>query len=216
MIDRQLVAVEAFKAALSLIVLAAGWFVGQRIIVGWEIRKKRQELDIAAAERFQVLYGEIKAVARLWRARLRPVEGLHPPDNIQWTLLERATKAEGQYEAIVIKLATERKLTASQTSALGLFRQGVQQVRESIRDGKIVEASGFGPEYLLFNELAAEVTCLIGSTRQKDVLDGHRAKTNLEEIALIRLQDWHKAVREFGEKRWPHIREDKNANAADS
>ena len=58
------------------LVLAATWFLGQRILNSWDLRKKRQELDIAAATQFQQLYGEAKEVARLWRFITKPH---HPP-----------------------------------------------------------------------------------------------------------------------------------------
>lgn len=45
--------VELLKIAVTVLLLPAGWFVGQRIVVAWDIRKKRQELDIASAESFQ-------------------------------------------------------------------------------------------------------------------------------------------------------------------
>jgi hypothetical protein len=195
MIDSSDVELELFKTAASLLVLAAGWFVGQRIIVGWDIRKKRQELDIAAAERFQSLYGELKEVSRTWRSAKKGDENSpQPPKDLQWSLLLQSTKAESQFESIVIKLATERALSETEIRAIGLFRQTCQHIRESIQKNELTESSAFGAAYLLLNDLAAEVTCIIGSTRQRDVLDPARAKTNLERIASVRSADWREAV----------------------
>ncbi|MEO5814875.1 MAG: hypothetical protein ABIT20_06300 [Gemmatimonadaceae bacterium] len=183
---------EVFKSLLSLGLLAMTWVVGQRIIASWELRKKRNELDVAAAERFQQLYGELKEVARLWRSAKRP-KGDAPtlPDGLQWDLVARATSAESKYETLVIKLSTERRLTASQIKTLGLFRQAVQEVRDSIRKGEIVPASGLGGEYLAFNDLAAEVTCLVGTSAKRSAVGGEVAQQNLQNIALVRKREWH-------------------------
>ena len=198
MIDSAAVLLELIKTGLALLLLAAGWFVGKRILNAWDLRKKRQELDIAAAEAFQSLYGELKQVARLWRSARAPKDrSLIVPADLRWTMLARATAAESRYEALVIKLATERELSADEIRTLGLFRQACQQVRESIQRDAVVPSSGFGREYLLFNELAAEVTCLIGSNRAPGVLDAASAKRNLEGIALVRSGDWAGAVAEY-------------------
>jgi hypothetical protein len=42
-------------------------------------------------------------------------------------------------EAILMKVALERRLTVRQVDSLGLFRQGYQHLRQSIRDMRPVE-----------------------------------------------------------------------------
>lgn len=72
------------RAVFSLLPVAAGWFVGQRIVVAWELRKRRSELDMAAAERFQVLYGDVKEVAGLWsHSRQIRDSSLIPPASLR-------------------------------------------------------------------------------------------------------------------------------------
>ncbi len=200
---------ELFKSLLSLFLLAMTWVVGQRIIASWELRKKRNELDVAAAERFQQLYGELKEVARLWRSAKRP-KGDAPvlPAGLQWDLVARATSAESKYETLVIKLSTERRLTGNEIKTLGLFRQAVQEVRDSIRKGEIVPASGLGGEYLAFNDLAAEVTCLVGTSVKRSVVGGVVAQQNLQNIALVRKREWHAMALHYQMTRLPAIIDD--------
>ena len=63
----QEVQLELIKAAFSVGLLLLTWFGGQRILNQWDTRKKRKELDIQAAIRFQELIGEWKAVWRAWK-----------------------------------------------------------------------------------------------------------------------------------------------------
>lgn len=203
---------EVFKSVLALLLLGATWGVGNRIIVFWDGRKKRQELDIAAAERFQQLYGELKEVARIWRSAKKPRgDSPRPPDTLQWDLLARVTAAEARYETLVIKLATERELSPEQTMALGLFRQAVQQARNAIRQGKLVPASGFGAEYLAFNDLAAEVACLLGSNARYVNVGTEVGRRNLEAIAKVGSGQWHKRVASYAKADLPGVRADESA-----
>ena len=84
------ITLEIIKTGLSLIILAFGWIIGQRIIATWELRKMRHKLDVAAAERFHLLYGELKEVGRLWRsAKIPKGNPVTPPSDLQWSLLRR-------------------------------------------------------------------------------------------------------------------------------
>jgi hypothetical protein len=188
---------EFLKFGLGLLLLAAGWFIGQRIIAGWDLRKKQQELDIASAVQFQQLYGELKAVGRTWREYRRRRARWSPPKDVEWQLLALAIAAESKYEAVVIKLSAERHLTQEQRLMLGHFRQACQQARQSIRDNEGIVWSGFGHEYRLFNDLAAEVTCLIAQARPKGSISPETARGSLEAIATVRTKDWQRKVAEY-------------------
>jgi hypothetical protein len=192
---------EILKLITPFLVLAATWFVGQRILVSWDMRKKRQELDIAAATQFQQLYGEVKEVARLWRTITKRAEQpITPPADIRWQLLARATSVEGKSEAVVMKLATERPLSEGEIRSIGLFRQACQDLRESIRDGKSLPAMRYGGGYTLFNNLATEITCLIGRNPPKDAPELQVAQKNLDAIARIGSRVWLNAVEEAEKK----------------
>ncbi len=198
MSESEAIKLELVKSGLSLILLLTGWIIGQRIVATWDLRKKRQELDVAAAVVFQQLYGELKEVGRLWREFARQgSDKLSPPPDIRWILLARAAAAESKYEAVVIKLASERLLSTPQRKTLGQFRQGCQQLRQSIRNGMSVGWSRFGDEYHLFNDLATEVTCMIAEVRHVDAILPSIARRNLEAIAAVRTNDWEAKVAEY-------------------
>jgi hypothetical protein len=189
---------EAIKTLFGLGLLAVGWFVGQRIIASWDLRKKQQELDVSTAVQFQQLYGELKEVGRLWRESRKPEASvIGVPKDLRWSLLARGANAESKYEAVVMKLASERTLTPSQLTALGLFRQACQQLRQSMRKNQEVSWTDFGPEYFLFNDLAAEVTCLISGQRPRKPVSPGIACANLEGIAHVRGSNWEDAVKKY-------------------
>jgi hypothetical protein len=194
--------IELVKAGFSLLLLIITWGIGQRIIASWDIRKKRQELDIASASQFQQLYGEFKEVGKLWRIYIKNKDvELTFPEHTRWELLKRATSAESEIEAIIVKLATERSLSKSEIKELGLFRQAYQQLREAIRDNKPLGLGSYGPEYTFFNNLASNVACMISSGQRPKRLHPDKARRNLQAIVDVRLKHFRKALEEQNEAR---------------
>jgi hypothetical protein len=159
------VLLEAIKTVFSLILLVIGWLGGQSIIEYWDYRKKRNEIDIASAQRFFELYGEFKAIIRLWRVmhyNTHPPGGLvgmnsipiPQPEVTRWELLKRAAAAESGVESLILKLTAERMLKENEMRTLGLFRQAYQRLRESIREDRLLHWTYQSKEYVLFNNLA--------------------------------------------------------------
>lgn len=62
------VIIEVIKTAFSLALLGVTWFVGQRVIYYWDVKRKAREADLAIATQFQQLFGEFKEVWRVWKA----------------------------------------------------------------------------------------------------------------------------------------------------
>lgn len=188
------VQLELIKTGFGCLLLALGWFVGQRIIAFWDIRKKRQEIDFETAKQFHQLYGEFKEVSRLWRTfcftgeRSRRLEF---PPHFHFELLRRATAAEGGVEGIIVKLATERLLTPDDIRNLGLFRQAYQQLRQAIRDGSELDWINKTAAYDLYNELATATSSIVFSNKRPTKLPGYdEASLHLKSITSIRLEDW--------------------------
>ena len=129
---------ELFKSILGLIVaaltLSATWFIGQRLTAYWNLRQKRHELNLASLQAFHALYGEFKEVVKIWRLAKRPLKSpVAVPQDERWKLLTRACAIESKSEALVLRLTTERFLSSpEETAAIGLFRQAIQTLRESI------------------------------------------------------------------------------------
>jgi hypothetical protein len=161
---------EAIKAALTLTTscttLALGWFVGSRITAGWDQRKKRREVTMATAEAFYKSYGEFFAIWKEWSA-VYAASSLDGGDAKRFSLLNRAAVAEGAVEALLLKLAVERRLTPVDVDTLGCFRQAYQVMRESIRDNRLVGIgdnqwrSSEAPDYVVFKGLATRVAQIV-------------------------------------------------------
>jgi hypothetical protein len=114
--------------------------VGYRLTFVWEDRKRRCESDLAAVETFYRLYGEFFAAWKLWDSHKRKgVRGKGEAHELQWELLEQVERAEGGYEALLVKLASERVLDDTDRVLLGCFREGSQMLREKIRKSQALE-----------------------------------------------------------------------------
>ena len=195
---------ELIKTGLTIVTLGVGWLLGQRIIAYWDLKKKRQGLDIETATQFHRLYGEFKDISRLWRAYRYEGKKLEYPAAFPIELLGRASAAEGGVEAIVLKLATEKNLEEEDIKTLGLFRQAYQELRVAIRGDMSFEWTREAPEYVLYNDLASETACIISwakarqmsvfwdKTRRRSALA--EAPRTLQKITAIRSKDWKAAV----------------------
>ena len=121
---------EVAKAAINFGFVA---LLGGAAGLLWARAQHRRELDLAALARFYELYGTWFATWKTWEAWLEPGEG---SESERSGLLRQATAAEGQFEALLIKIALERRLSQPEISRLGRFREGYQRLRESIENKK--------------------------------------------------------------------------------
>jgi hypothetical protein len=182
---------ELFKA---LLVVTGTVIIGQGIVASWQMRNKRRELEIASALVLQQMYGEFKDIWRVWKVvKGAPKYGLTLPTDARFDLLRRATAAESKVEALVVKLAVERNLSTDEIEAIGLFRQGYQQLRQRIRDNKNMDYNYEDPEYRLFNDLATKFAGIILSDPPRTQPSAHIAARQLETIAKFRKKHWKAA-----------------------
>jgi predicted transcriptional regulator len=143
------------------------------------------------------LYGEFKEASKLWRIlHERGAEPWLSKPSLRWDLLNRACRIESKYEALLVKLATERPLDIDQTKLLGLFRQTIQQLRECIRDNKLLASSSRGAEYVLLNLLAARVAEVICDKHSTARPSASQAASGLQSIAAVSLETYEKWVEE--------------------
>lgn len=107
-----------------------------------------------------------------WSAAIDEVPTDKPPfpvDTKLWLdLIQRAAEVEGTFETLLVKIATERKLNADQIRRLGRFREGYQQLRESIeRRQKVPFRVQYQAEnvsaYLAFKALSVEFAELLSA-----------------------------------------------------
>jgi hypothetical protein len=149
-------------------VLATGT-VGALLTYFWHVRQKRREVALATTSQFYQLYGELIAVWKLWnfccaaadkdKGWDEQVQELHDK---RWDLLQRATGAAASAEAILVRLAAERKLSPRDIAVLGSFRQASHSVREAIQDGfPLPWTYDSAPGYLALKYLSAQVASIV-------------------------------------------------------
>ena len=181
--------IEVMKAALSclsgLIVVAAGWLVGQRLSYSWAIRQKRQELQLANVQQFYAAYGEFFVVWKLWNRLDVTAAGA---DEKRWELQKRAASAEATVEALLVKLSSEADLSDEQIRTLGRFRQAFQLLRESIRKGKLLEWNNSdAPQYVAFKSLAVEIAQILANDCSAIKLEKQKA---IQQMLAITNHRW--------------------------
>jgi len=169
--------------AVTLIGLSVGWFVGQRLTYQWNIRQKRREQDLIAAQDFQRLYGEFFSIWKLWNG-IAPSRGTPDPD-LRGELLRRSADAEGLVERLIVKLVTERQLSTNDRNVLGSFRQGYKRLRKAIEKGEPLGwATSDHPEYLAFKRLAVAVIGVV--QRESSAAVGPEAFDALRDVTCNR------------------------------
>jgi hypothetical protein len=181
---------ELVKTLLSLgvtlITLLLGWLIGQRLSAYWAFRQKQKEIDLNTLNKFYSLYGEFFAVWKLWHF-LREEDSAKTIDlkhgrfeEVRLDLVNRISKAEGELEAIFVKVSTEKDLEDSDILILGKFRETFQQLRDAIKSGNNLDWRGpNSAPYKSFKRLAFLVsTILVGNVNLKQVVA--RSKTFIQ------------------------------------
>jgi hypothetical protein len=179
---------ELAKGGISLVVtitgLGIGWLVGQRLSYQWNLRQKRRESDLTTAHDLQQVYGDFFAVWKVWNE----VRGGDPAARAD--LLRRAAEAEGLLERVLVKLATERRLSAADRDALGQFRQAQQQLRHAIAKNKPLGwTSSEQPEYLAFKRLGVAVSLIVQREPDREPIRADEAFAALRDITSNRHEE---------------------------
>ncbi|MGH2787810.1 MAG: hypothetical protein ACRDJV_07845 [Actinomycetota bacterium] len=151
---------EIARAAITFAFVAV---LGGAAGVLWARARHRRELDLAALARFYDVYGAWFATWKVWSA-LREAK---LPEGERGELLKQAAVTEGQFEALLIKIAIERRLSDAEVSRLGRFREGYQQLRESIETGvelpfRVQYNDDERSAYMAFKSLSVEFATLLG------------------------------------------------------
>jgi hypothetical protein len=165
------------------------------LTVYWNVRQKRRELNLTSLHAFHGLYGDFKELVKIWRLAKRKVKSpVQVPADERWKLLTRACALESRSEALVLRLATERLLSKEQIEAIGLFRQAIQSLRESIREDVDARIGSRRTEYKLLNQLAAEIASFMSVDPPERPPCSQRAQYQLEQIAVINSRVWKRKV----------------------
>jgi len=189
------VLIRILIAAIGPVVtVLLAWLVGHKLSAMWAERQKSRELAILAANEFYRIYGEFFAVWKLWNSlRKRGIarkSGLGDDRN-RLQLLERATRAEGSMEALLVKLSTERRLSVHDIRNIGEFRQLFQLLRPAIRRGvSIGWNKSDHPQYVAFKERACAMASIIASADRFSLPDPKTAGVALLAMTSNRWEEF--------------------------
>lgn len=191
--------IELFKSGLSLIVaflsLGASWFVGKRLTAYWNLRQKRWELNWATLHAFHAVYGEFKEIVKIWRLVKKPTARAIPVQQEErWVLLKRACALESKSEALILRATSERFLKPEELDVLGLFRQAMQSIRESIRDDVACPFGSRGTEYKLLNQLAPGVASMLSAAPPHRAPASDVAAAQLARVVAMTSKRWKVAI----------------------
>jgi len=177
-----------FGAVVSALTLGLGWFVGSKISIGWALRQKRREQDLSAETELHRLYAEFFAVWKLWN-HLAEDSLRDSKQDARWDLAKRATSVDAGFEALLLRLTSERRLDKKARDDLGLLRQGFQHLRESIFRGQPIEWHySEHPQYVELKRLACVSSALLASERPEDLPTTDDAADALREITSNRYE----------------------------
>jgi hypothetical protein len=180
------VAQEAIKAGFNALVAAGtlgfGWIVGKRLSSRWALRQKRREQDLASASELHGLYGEFFAVWKLWNYACSGA-GKGLASDVTWSLIQRAALVDAGFEALLVRLTSERVLGTDVRKDLGMLRQAFQCLRESIAASTPLPWSHSGhPQYVEFKRLACLSSNLVASDHGWQLPTCDEAAAALREI----------------------------------
>jgi hypothetical protein len=148
-----------------VLTLAGGWLITTRVSDHWDQVKRRRETDLAAAEEFQRLYGEIFAVWKIWNAIPERKIEIKDSAEARWDCLKRTADIEGRVEALLAKISAERELSPKDKAALGAVRQGFQSLRNAIEKDEPLPWWGSEVEpYAAFKDLAVYTSGLLSAS----------------------------------------------------
>ena len=181
---------EIIKALIGPVVaVGLAWLVGNRLSSEWAIRQRRREHSLASVAEFYRLYGEFFALWKLCNYAFRDSDG-EPDDATQWDLMRRSAALEANGEAILLRIASELTLSDDDVRSLGLFRQGVQLLRQSIVKRRILGwSSSEHREYRAFKGLSVRVAALAAAVGSGKVPSVEKAE---EQLRAITHNKWSK------------------------
>ena len=104
---------------------------GGALSLFWNRIRRRRESDLASRESFYAAYAEFFTTWKLWNSHKR--HDVAAPPDVQWQLLSKAEEAEAAFEALLVKVTSEKKLDDVACERLAGFRRGYQPLRESTR-----------------------------------------------------------------------------------
>jgi hypothetical protein len=148
------------------VTLLLAWLIGNALTTRWDAVKKKSEMNLNALEKLYQLYGEFFEVWKVWDTSKGQEPSSKDFHKTRAELLERAAKAEGIMESLLVRITSERVLSDRELDLLGAFRQSYQTLREAIEnDINIKKDLGWKEShaipYAAFKGLASSVAAIL-------------------------------------------------------
>lgn len=186
-------AFELVKIVLGPVVTVGfAWLVGNRISAAWTHRQKHREYSLSVTAEFYQVYGEFFAIWKLANFAFRQ----HRPeitDAFILDLIKRSAALEARVEAMLLRAASELRLTPDEVRSLGLYRQSIQLLRQSIIMRRQLDFFGTGQaKYEFYKQLSVTVGELVAKLGDRERPEVHQAKTQMTEITSSKWEaEWH-------------------------
>ena len=190
-------AFELVKIVLGPVVTVGfAWLVGNRISAAWAHRQKHREYSLSVTAEFYQVYGEFFAIWKLANFAFRT----HRPevtDGFIVDLVKRAAALEARVEAMLLRAASELSLTPDEIRSLGLYRQAVQLLRQSIIMRRQLDFFGTGQaKYEFYKQLSVSVGDLVSRLGDRQRPDAAKARQQMTEITSSKWEaEWHRQFR---------------------
>jgi hypothetical protein len=155
---------DVFKILLTV---AAAGTLGQWLASRWQLNRQAREEDLIAAARLYDLYGRFFSTWKAWRESgyVTTAQG----DATALEILGAATAAEGEMEALMMRVASERCLSRDDIDRFGALRQSYQRLRESIAGDTEYSLArwkcSWHEEYVAMKALATDASAVLADPR---------------------------------------------------
>jgi hypothetical protein len=101
------------------------------------VAKRRREIEFESRKELHSAYGTFFGTWKKWEAAGDTAVDHDPgnvPDDVRLPLLQTATDLEAEFEALLLKVASERRLSRRERDYTGRLREGWQELREGIEE----------------------------------------------------------------------------------
>lgn len=185
---------ELLKVVLGpLVTVGFAWLVGNRMSAAWTHRQKHREYSLSVTAEFYQVYGEFFAIWKLANFAFRQ----HRPeitDSFILDLIKRSAALEARVEAMLLRVASELKLAPDEIRSLGLYRQAIQLLRQSIILRRQLDFFGPGQaKYELYKQLSVTVGELVARLGERAKPEAGAAKAQMSQITSAKWEsEWHR------------------------
>lgn len=186
-------ALEIAKLVVGPLVTAGfALIVGNRIAARWTLQQKHREQSLSVVAEFYAVYGQFFEIWKLANYCFREARPEITDEFIR-NLVTRAAALEARIEAMLLRVASEMKLTPDEIRTLGLYRQAVQLLRASIILRRQLDFFGAGQvKYEFYKQLCVAIGDLVKDLGERPRPAHGEGKAQMTAITNRKWElEWH-------------------------